>query len=68
MTTPESLGYSLYKNNDDKIIYVKYESDRRVTLELDIQNKTVQKYVNDFIKKVEVKPSGIESILMKNLL
>lgn len=62
------LGYECISKNDKNIIYAKYLGDNEITLELNVQTHDVKKYVNDFIKKVEITPDNIEVILMENLL
>lgn len=62
------LGYLCWSKNEKEIIYIKSIGFDEITLELNVQTHEVKKYVNDFIKKVEVETENIEVILMKNLL
>ncbi len=66
--TLSDLEYECELKNDQKILYVRYIGFVEITLELDVQTKEIKKYVNDYMKKVEIAPDDIEITLMNKLI
>ena len=62
------LEYQCEVEDDQQIRYVRYIGFVEFTLELDVQTREIKKYVNDYMKKVEVAPDDIEITLMKQLI